>query len=669
VYDMTKANRTKTADQNADARTEADSTATAVAAEQAEGELVYLPLNKLDFDSDNVRKRGGENVDALKALILSQDLLQNLVVCPQLTKRGKPTGKFGVIAGGRRLRALRALAEEGKIASDKEILCLIKPREQATLTSAAENSGREAMTGPDTIIAFAKMVRDGKGVEELALAFGISEITVRRRLKLANVSPKLFELYAQEQISLDQLMGLAVIDDHERQEAVWEGASEYQRSGAQLKRAALGQAVSAASDRLARFVGVEVYTAAGGQVAGDLFTDNDQGYFTDPELLARLAGEKLAAERQQLLGAGVAWVDVIDEYDYTERQKYVEAPTSKREPTKREKKVIDAARTKLAVAEQAMQAYQDEDTEGEEGDEERYDALEMAVDDAQGDVDELLSQLKTVSPDVQALCGVVLTVEPTGQLRAHRNLVRKQDAKKATSVARQSDSGSDGGSDGSSAPAEEDTGTGLSEALLGRLAAQRSIALQVEVARNHHVALAVLAATLLPELGIGGDSYHYSSVTARNRDADFTLADPSVKSGKAWAEMAALIGAAESEVPQDGDGALPWLIAQPMEVLVRILALCAAKSIYAGAGSLRKARVDLVADAVGLDMTNYWTASGDSYFKSVPKALIAEAIAEVDLDKAKTVDKLKKGEAVALAEEALKDAKWLPVPLRRVTAE
>lgn len=661
MYDMTKANRSKTADTTA----EADAPATAVAPEQVEGELVYIPLNKLDFDSDNVRKRGGENVDALKALILSQDLLQNLVVCPQLTKRGKPTGKFGVIAGGRRLRALRALAEEGKIASDKEILCLIKPREQATLTSAAENSGREAMTGPDTIIAFAKMVREGKGVEELSLAFGISEITVRRRLKLANVSPKLFELYAQEQISLDQLMGLAVIDDHERQEAVWDGASEYQRNGTQLKRAALGQAVSAASDRLARFVGVEAYTAAGGQMVGDLFTDNDQGYFTDPELLARLAGEKLAIEREQLLQAGAPWVDVIDEYDYTERQKYVEAPTSKREATKREKKAIDAARTKLAVAEQAMQAYQDEDTEGDEGDEERYDTLDMAVNDAQGDVDELLNQLKSVSADVQALCGVVLTVEPSGQLRAHRNLIRKQDSKKAASVARQSDTGSDG----ASAPAEEETGTGLSEALLGRLAAQRSIALQVEVARNHHVALAVLAATLLPELGIGGDSYHYSSVTARNRDADFTLADPSVKSGKAWAEMAALIGAAESEVPQDGDGALPWLIAQPMEVLVRILALCAAKSIYAGAGSLRKARVDLVADAVGLDMTNYWTASGDTYFKSVPKALIGEAIAEVDQDKAKTVDKLKKGEAVALAEEALKDAKWLPVALRRVTAE
>jgi ParB family chromosome partitioning protein len=227
----------------------------------------------------------------------------------------------------------------------------------------------------------------------------------------------------------------------------------------------------------------------------------------------------------------------------------------------------------------------------------------------------------------------------------------------------------DAGSDGAGAPVEEDAGSGLSEALLGRLAAQRSIALQVEVARNHHVALAVLAAALVPNLGIGGDSYAYSSVTARSRDADFTMADSSIKSSTAWAAMAALTYGAEDELRQGGAGALPWLIAQPMEVLIKILALCSAKSLYAGAGSLRQPRVDLVADAVGLDMTSYWTASGETYFKSVPKALIAEAIAEVDPEKAKAVDKLKKGEAVAMADGVLTDSKWLPVPLRRVIAE
>ena len=660
MYDMTKANSTKTnANANANANVEADASATPLAAEQAEGELVYLPLNSLDFDSDNVRKRGGENVDALKALILSQDLLQNLVVCPLLTKRGKPTGKYGVIAGGRRLRALRSLAEEGKIASDKDILCLIKPREQATLTSAAENSGREAMSGPDTIIAFAKMVRDGKGVEELSLAFGISEITVRRRLKLANVSPKLFDLYAQDQISLDQLMGLAVIDDHERQEAVWEGASQYHRGAAQLKRAALGQAVSAASDRLARFVGVDAYVAAGGQLLADLFADDDQGHMTDPDLLSQLANDKLGQEREQLLATGVAWVEFVEDYDYSARQAYVEAPTTTRSPKKAEKKAIDAARAKYAAARQAMQAFQDATGDDDE-DEDRYTELDTAADAAKAEVDELLDQLKSVAPEVQALCGVVLTVEPSGQLRRHRNLVRKQDSKKATSVARKAA--------GDSTTTEDEPGTGLSDALQRRLSAQKTIAVQVVLAQNAQVAMAVLAYTLLGDLNLGGSRHLGSNITARNRDSELTLADPSIASSKAWTDLASLVTTVQAMLPEDQDTLLHWLIEQPLVTLAQILALCTALTVYNGTATLRHGAGDLIPGAIGLDMADYWCATGDTYFKSVPKVLIAEAIAEVDADKAKTVDKLKKGEAVALAEDVLKDSRWLPVALRRVTA-
>jgi ParB family chromosome partitioning protein len=664
VYDMTKTLDSKTA--NDAAAQAADVATTDPTTDQPEGELVYLPLDILDFDGDNVRKSGGTNIDELKALIASQGMLQNLVVCPVLTKRGKPTGKYGVVAGGRRLRALRALAEEGKIAKNKDILCRIKPREEAIMVSAAENSGREPMTGADTLLAFAEMVRKGQGVEALSHSFGISVRTVERRMRLANASPKLFEMYAHNAISLDQLMALAVIDDHAKQEAVWEGASEWNRQPNSLRRAALGTAVSAATDRLARFVGVEAYKAAGGHVHADLFAEDDQGHMTDPELLSRLAGEKIAAERDQLLASGVAWVDCIESYDYSEQQKYTQPPTSSREPNKAEKKKIDAARKKLAAAEGAMQAYQDSaDAEDVEEDEDRYGALEEAVDGAQGDLDELLGNLKSVSPEVEKLCGVVLTVDSNGQLRAHRNLVRKQDSKKATAVARSADVLADG-----TTPApEEEEAKGLSEALLGRLAAQRSMALQVEVARNHHVALAVLAAALLSDLGLGTDSYFFSSISARQREQDLKMADPSIESSRAWSAFAAINEGAEAQLPQDEGAVLPWLLSQPTEVIVQLLAVCSAKSIYAGAGSLRRPNVDHIADAVGLDMTNYWTASGDTYFRSVPKALIAEAIAEVDPDKAKQVDKLKKGEAVTLAEEVLKDSRWLPVALRQVKAQ
>ena len=112
-----------------------------------ESELRYIALSKLVPSPFNVRKSGGENIDELAMLIDSQGLLQNLVVIEHVTQAKKRTDKFEVVAGGRRLRALRKLADCGKIARDEEILCKVTTRDKALASSAAENSGREPMLG------------------------------------------------------------------------------------------------------------------------------------------------------------------------------------------------------------------------------------------------------------------------------------------------------------------------------------------------------------------------------------------------------------------------------------------------------------------------------------------------------------------------------------------
>ena len=108
----------------------------------AAGDLVLIPLSRLVPSAFNVRKSGGEDVGELAALIKAQGLLQNLVVHPDETKRGKSTGDYGVAAGGRRLRALGLLAKAGDIPLDKDILCRLITRDAAIAASMAENSGR-----------------------------------------------------------------------------------------------------------------------------------------------------------------------------------------------------------------------------------------------------------------------------------------------------------------------------------------------------------------------------------------------------------------------------------------------------------------------------------------------------------------------------------------------
>jgi ParB family chromosome partitioning protein len=49
---------------------------------------------------------------------------------------------------------------------------------------------------------------------------------VRQRLKLASVSPKLLDLYAEEELTLEQLMAFSVTDDQARQEQVWDSVRQ-----------------------------------------------------------------------------------------------------------------------------------------------------------------------------------------------------------------------------------------------------------------------------------------------------------------------------------------------------------------------------------------------------------------------------------------------------------
>ena len=92
-----------------------------------------------------------------------------------------------------------------------------------------ENVQREAMHPGEQFDAFAALVAEGRPVEDIAADFGVTPLVVRRRLKLANVSPRLLADYRADAITLDQLMALAITDDHTAQEAAFDDAPQWQR--------------------------------------------------------------------------------------------------------------------------------------------------------------------------------------------------------------------------------------------------------------------------------------------------------------------------------------------------------------------------------------------------------------------------------------------------------
>lgn len=111
-------------------------------------------------------------------------------------------------------------------------------------------------------------------------------------MKLARVAPELLAEYRAEKLTLEALTAFTVTDDHQKQLAVYESLTEWQLRRPSDIRDQLTEQMVEASDKLARFVTLETYQAAGGTIKTDLF--GDDVYLENPELLQTLVREKLA---------------------------------------------------------------------------------------------------------------------------------------------------------------------------------------------------------------------------------------------------------------------------------------------------------------------------------------------------------------------------------------
>ena len=274
-------------------------------APRAEPLIREIPLSRLALAPENVRKTPPDpEADAsLKASIAAINLMENLVVRPDEPDQDGAE-RYAVVAGGRRLKAMQALAADGVFDADHPVPCQVRSGDaDPAELSLAENVVRIAMHPADQVTAFAKLVDAGQSVSAIAARFGASERVVEQRLRLGNAAPELLDAYRAGEIDLEVLKGFAVTADRERQIAVWEqvSAQGYRPSAGQVKRLLTEERVPGGT-AIARFIGVDAYEAAGGTVMRDLFADEyEHGvWFEDPVLLEKLATDKLQAAADEL---------------------------------------------------------------------------------------------------------------------------------------------------------------------------------------------------------------------------------------------------------------------------------------------------------------------------------------------------------------------------------
>lgn len=264
--------------------------------------LDFIDPCKLSVSKANMRyAKKAPDVSDILPTIRARGVLVPLIVRPNCDE-----GAFEIVAGARRFTAAKIVAEERGEASGDPLPCAILEEGDdaaAIETSLIENIARLA---PDEVTrweTFAKLIKQGRDIADIAATFGIGEQDVKRILALGNLLPRIRKLYREEAINAATVRHLTMASKSQQKAwlALYDDPDAYCPSGYQLKEWLFGGASIKVEHAL-----FEV-EASGLAVIADLF--GEERYFADADAFWT-AQEAVIAERREAYLAD-AWSEVV----------------------------------------------------------------------------------------------------------------------------------------------------------------------------------------------------------------------------------------------------------------------------------------------------------------------------------------------------------------------
>jgi ParB family chromosome partitioning protein len=649
-----------------------------------------IPFNKLVLSQSNVRRvKAGVSIEQLAESIAQRTLLQSLNVRPVVDGEGNETGMFEVPAGGRRYRALELLVKQKRMAKTQPVPCVVREGGLAEDDSLAENDERVGLHPLDQFRAFQTLRDTGLSEEDIAARHFVTPAIVKQRLRLASVSPKLHELYAEDAMTLEQLMAFSVTADHARQEQVWDNVSRSGNDESYQIRRMLTENTVRASDRRVRFLGLETYEQAGGRLERDLFEHDDGGWLQDVALLDRLVTEKLTAEAETIAKEGWKWISVAVEFPYGHANGLRKLEGKPADLTIEEQAAIDALNAEQAKLEFDYQ-----------GADELPDEVEQSLREIEAALMASEDRLVVYDPAEIARAGVFVSIDSEGRLSVDRGYVRPEDElavhdpEVGSNVHGSSTEAQEAGAAVQRAaisvagqPVEtedddEDVAKPLPDRLITELTAHRTLALRDALAENPAITFqAVLHNFVLRTF------YRFASSASCLEIALHTPTFPAQAPGLNDSASAKAIDARhegwKERLPKNEADLWEALTALDGTAQASLFAHCASfavNALYEPANRYNLGRVtthsvrsrldraDVLARAVGLDMVQAgWRPTVDNYLGRVTKPRVLEAVRAAKGEaSAGLIDHLKKADMAREAERLLEGSGWLPEPLRLV---
>lgn len=267
-------------------------------------ELAVSPLNVRQCDED------AEDTAGLEASILQFGLIHPLIAHPltsHANSENDENAAFSVLAGGRRLRAIRRLIAARRIEADWPVPVIVRDIDAAQIVelSLHENLTARSLRPWEESQAVIDAASRGVPLAEIARHFVQPLVWAQRHARLGRLAPPLLDAWRAGKLSEDLARAYASTEDTRLQLAVWDELSR--RESWQHTPEVVRRRIDANAHELERqlkFVSAAAYRCAGGRFELDLFSDDpdQRGRIADPGILARLVAERTEALREDVRG-------------------------------------------------------------------------------------------------------------------------------------------------------------------------------------------------------------------------------------------------------------------------------------------------------------------------------------------------------------------------------
>lgn len=480
--------------------------------------LLTVPLDQLEPGKDENARQSVDDVATVRELaasILTDGLLQPLLVWRGAMERREKDDAVFVVDGNRRLAALNWLKFEGTLPEGLNSVPAIESDagslEAALRQSLSANELRVPLHPVDRYRAFARSMGQGKSTGQIALAYAVPERAVKQSLALGELHAEVLQAWRDGQIEEETARAFTLTPDQDMQLATFRRLQKAVRLHPDHVREALIGAESVG--HLVEWVTPEKYEESGGQVLRDLF-GTDHGV-SDRALLHAMAGAKLEGFADAALASGWVWAETLDAVPPAARTwtRLDIKPRFTPEQRARREEIVRRVQTISRGA------------DDHDGHEEDYGALvaELKRLDQEG-------RMAGATAKQRAVSGCILSVDPSGALLIEYGVVRPAEQKEVPAKdlppgrreARQKKKAADG----------------MSDALALRLSVSLTKAVAECVAEDTRVALALLAAglTCVGPMRVTADGP--SSVKKRS---DFAASFHHMRSAKVPTRSAAML--------------------------------------------------------------------------------------------------------------------------------